>query len=423
MLLRVVLLASCTVLMAAAPPSASARKSFDRGEAALAAGKLDQAESAYREALTRTPGYAAAINGLGSVLFKKGQRDQALAQFRAATEADSSFALAFFNLGFAARKAGDHAAAAQAYERYSVLVPADPDGFLGLADSYRALGEHPKAVAAYEAFIAREKRPSEAQHVARAQAAIAELNQPPAGRSDLTSSAGTVPNPSLSAERLAAGDRLHAEKRLREAAFAYLDAANANPDSSESHFKLASTYAQLGYYEQAIQRWSRVLEMKPELAIERAARDNIARAQAKLTTTPAGLSPVEAAPVSESARKAARSAYERGVERITRRDYSGAASSLTEAIQLEPTLTVAFVARGSAYIGLRRYPDAVSDYQFALRLDPSLSAPLYGLGESYRALGRRADAKSAYARYAESTSADVRPELQKDAREKASRLQ
>src|SRR5205085_3074790 len=69
-----------------------------------------------------------------------------------------------------------------------------------------------------------------------------------------------------------------------------------------------------------------------------------------------------------------RGAYEQGVQRIQARDYAGALQSLTQAIQLEPTLAVAFIARGSAYIGLRRYAEAAVDYEYALRLAPDMAS-------------------------------------------------
>lgn len=110
------------------------------------------------------------------------------------------------------------------------------------------------------------------------------------------------------------------------------------------------------------------------------------------------------------------------MQRIGNRDYGGALTSLTQAIQLEPMLAVAYVARGSANIGLRRYAEAAVDYQFAMELEPGSASPLYGMAESYRALGRNAEARVLYERYASSTAADVRPQLQEESRQKAEKL-
>lgn len=493
MLTRCVLIALCGLLMAAASPSPAARSAFERGESALASGKLELAEAAYKEALRRTPRFAAANNGLGSVYFKQGKREEALAQFRLATKADASFALAFFNLGFCERKAGNFAAAATAYERYTALAPDDADGIFGLAESYRALAQDAKALSAYRRLVQRKGVPPAQKQLAQeaiatlerklvaggsAEAAPAEvrpasrlseddpathpgsrpasrLREEPGAQEGLLTmltggpdetpanlqkkeratasqaealSPGALPreplrpNPRLSATRIAEGDRHLAQKRVREATFAYQDAVNAQPDSIEANFKLGSAYAQLGFYAQAIQRWNAVLALDPEPSVEKAARDNSARAEARLAN-PAEAGPVKAlGTLPEVTRARARKAYEEGVARIGRRDYSGAIQSLSETLQLEPTLSVAFIARGSALVGLRRYSEAAADYHFALRLDPGLTAPLYGLGEAYRGLNRSREAKAFYERYAAASGADVRPELQKEAREKAARI-
>src|SRR5438046_5242448 len=102
------LLAISLFLIAAAPaPSADAQAAFERGEHALAEGRLDQAIAAYKEALSKSPAYAAALNGLGLALFKQDHRPEAIQQFRAATQANPSFALAWSNLAFASLKLGD----------------------------------------------------------------------------------------------------------------------------------------------------------------------------------------------------------------------------------------------------------------------------------------------------------------------------
>ncbi len=96
-------------------PSPAAKTAFERAEKALEAQKYDDAVAAYQAAINATPGYAPALNGLGSALFKQKKPAEAIAQFKAATEADASFKLAWFNLGYAARKSQDFATAAAAY--------------------------------------------------------------------------------------------------------------------------------------------------------------------------------------------------------------------------------------------------------------------------------------------------------------------
>jgi tetratricopeptide (TPR) repeat protein len=454
MVVRCLVIGLTVALLGAAQPSAPAQAAFERGEKALAANKLDEAAASYRKALEATPNWAPALNGLGSVLFKKGQSFEAIALFKSATEADPDFKLAWFNLGYAARKSSDFTTAVRAYERYTQLDPNDPDGFYGLGESYRQLGQPAKAITAYETYIAREKRPSEQKWVQKAReqvtalraqmaptpaptaaaptpapllvASASSLQDPLAATSAGGLPPGGTPNTNLSVTRVRDGDALMKERRYREATFAYLDATHADPANVEALFKLGNALAVLGYYAQAVVHWNRVAQLTPDATIRQSALDNVAKAQVRLTQQ--GGSPQAQGvapgfgPLAETTRTQARRAYEQGVQRIQARDYAGALQSLTQTIQLEPTLAVAYVARGSAYIGLRRYAEAATDYEYALRLAPDMASPLYGLGESYRMLGRNAEARAHYERYATSTAKDARPDLQAEARLSAERL-
>jgi tetratricopeptide (TPR) repeat protein len=429
----------------AATPSAAAKAAFEKGEAGLAAGKLDEAAAAYQDAIKATPGYAPALNGLGSVLFKQKKAPDAIAQFRAATEADPTFKLAWFNLGYAARKSSDFPVAAQAYEKYTALDANDPDGFYGLAESYKGAGQQAKAVAAYETYLKKETRPTEQKWIDKAKESIAALKAAapaptpvaavtpaPTPTPTPTPVAAVTPAPAtnlgaVAAKKVAEGDKLWAEKKYREASFAYQDAVNGNPNDVEALFKLGNSYAVLGYYSQAIDRWNTVQQVSPDPTVRKSAADNIARAQQKMMQTGGG-SPQEAnkapgtGPVAESTRTQARQYYEGGVQLITQRRYGEALNYLNESLKLEPALTVGYVARGSTLIGLRRFAEAAVDYQYALKLDPARSDALYGLAEAYRGMNRVDDARAYYQRYVASNAPDVRPELQSDARTKLDQL-
>ncbi|RKG65201.1 hypothetical protein D7W79_38185, partial [Corallococcus exercitus] len=230
----------------------------------------------------------------------------------------------------------------------------------------------------------------------------------------------------LAATRIRDGDALMRERRYREAAFAFLDAEHAAPDHVEARFKLGNALAVLGYYARAIEEWEAASRLTQDAAIRQSAQDNITRARVKQGE--AGASPQAvgqppgSGPVADTTRAQARRAYEQGVQHISQRAYAPALQTLTQALQQEPLLTVAYIARGSANIGLRRYAEAAADYQFALKLEPESASPLYGLAEAYRALGRNLEARDLYERYARSTAADVRPELKEESRQKAERL-
>jgi tetratricopeptide (TPR) repeat protein len=183
----------------------------------------------------------------------------------------------------------------------------------------------------------------------------------------------------------------------------------------------------LGYYSQAIDRWAKVEQLSTDPSVKKSAVDNITRAQQKMAQA-GGATPQEAnkppasGPVADSTRTQSRQYYEAGVQLIGQRRYGEALNYLNECLKLEPALTVGYVARGSTLIGLHRFAEAAIDYGYALKLDPGLSSPLYGLAEAYRGMNRIDDARANYQKYAASTAADVRPELQTDARQKLENL-
>ncbi|HYR54813.1 MAG TPA: tetratricopeptide repeat protein, partial [Myxococcaceae bacterium] len=180
------------------------------------------------------------------------------------------------------------------------------------------------------------------------------------------------------------------------------------------------------YYTHAVVAWSKVMQLTNDAVIRKSAEENIARAQKKMTEVsvrPLQLSgPPTPLAAPDPTRGQARVAYERGVKQINGQDYAGALQSLSQAIELQPNLAPAYTARGSANMGMQRYPEAVSDYQSALKVDGNLATPLYGLGEALQAMGRAADARRYYEKYATSTAVDARPDLQREARQKADKL-
>ena len=422
-----------------AAASDSAARAFERAERRLAENRLDEASALYQQAIAERPDYAEAINGLGSVLFKRGNKEEAIAQFKKAIAVKPSFKLAYFNLGYALRKTNDLEGAARAYEKYVELDPEDPDGFFGLGESYRRLGQQAKAIAAYEQFIAKETRPSEQRWVEKAKEYIALLKSPAvqvAGPGEpragavmaeaFPPGAGSSSLTAMALHQVWEGDRLMEEKKYRRASFAYEDALKVDPNNVEALFKLANSEAELGYYTQAIVNWNKAMQLSGDAAVRDRAQHNVERARGKIMEI-TGL-PLYAGgaasvlPPTDPSRGKARAAYEQGVTQINSAEYAGALQSLNQAIELQPALAMAYVARGSANMGLQRYAAAQSDYESALRLDANLAAPLYGLGEALEAQGRTVEARVYFERYAASAAKDARPELQLQARQKAEKL-
>jgi tetratricopeptide (TPR) repeat protein len=126
---------------------------FNLGQAWEKQGSLDQAVSAYRDAI-RCRNDSKYLQSLGLVLKKKKQLPEAIAAFEQATKADPSDPKAFFNLANACAESNAPAVAVTHYERALKLrYPRPADVYLNLGIAYQKQGQPAAAVQAYENYL------------------------------------------------------------------------------------------------------------------------------------------------------------------------------------------------------------------------------------------------------------------------------
>jgi tetratricopeptide (TPR) repeat protein len=97
------------------------------------AGRLDQAETAYRDALGIAPGHPAITHNLGVVAAAQGQHRAAVGYFDAAIAAEPLYASAHYNRAAAQQALGQSGQAIQGFARVCAIEP-------GHYDAHRALG-------------------------------------------------------------------------------------------------------------------------------------------------------------------------------------------------------------------------------------------------------------------------------------------
>jgi len=356
---------------------------------------------------------------LAKTLFQQGKVEEAIPHFEKVTQLREKDPTAWYNLAYANRKAGRFEQAAQAYLRFTQLAPEDADGYFGLAESLRQSGKTDDAIKAFATYIQKEKRPSEQKWIEAAKQRIAELQK----KGDASAA-------------LAKGDAAFAAKDYRAALFAYQDATLADPKSVAALLKSGQAYAKLGHDAEAIEQWNRALQLDPNNAEARAALNEARERQAQLAPPPAPPKPAvvvmekppEKAPEKPPEKPAppppgdAKSHYVAGVNLINQRRYEESLAELDQALQLDPGMAVARVARGSSYIALSKYDAAVKDYAAAHEADPALAAPLFGLAEAYRGLGDNTKAADFYRQFAASTAPDATQALKDYALQNAQSL-
>jgi tetratricopeptide (TPR) repeat protein len=120
----------------------------------LAAGRLDAAEAAARQAATAAPGVAECHNALGVALRVAERFDEAAGAYAAALAIDPANARAHNNLGDVHRLRGDHAAAVAAIRQALALDPGHVEAWRNLALCHHALEEHEAAAEALRRALA-----------------------------------------------------------------------------------------------------------------------------------------------------------------------------------------------------------------------------------------------------------------------------
>ncbi len=199
------------------------------------AGRLAEAERAYRSAIASAP-QDALVHGLfGDVLLALGRDADAEAAYREALRRDPSIAIVHMNLGLALRRQRKLEDAVSALRGAVRCAPRLPEAHLNLGLVLQETGRSGEAMAAYQTALA--LRPDYAE---------AYLNL---------------------------GSALHGEGRYDEARTAYQAALRCRPGYAEAHYSLGVTLFDQGDLEAAVSAYRQALANQPN---HEASRNNLA---------------------------------------------------------------------------------------------------------------------------------------------------
>jgi tetratricopeptide (TPR) repeat protein len=110
------------------------------------AGRLDQAEAAYRDALRVVPGHPAVTHNLGVIAAARDQHREAIAYFDAAIAAEPQYASAHYNRASALQALGQSRDALQSLARVCAIDPGHYDAHRALGFLWLAEGERGRAL-------------------------------------------------------------------------------------------------------------------------------------------------------------------------------------------------------------------------------------------------------------------------------------
>lgn len=135
-------------------PMATVEAWLEEGRTHQQAGRLMEAEAAYRRALDLSPQHAETLHLLGLVAYRQHHLSEALTYLHAAIEQQDSSPVYWFNLGVVLQKAGRSHEAVTAYEKAIALNARYAEAHGNLGNVLREVGELSRAVSAYQQALA-----------------------------------------------------------------------------------------------------------------------------------------------------------------------------------------------------------------------------------------------------------------------------
>jgi len=276
--------------------AAQAGTEFSAALRAHQAGRLQEAEQHYRQALAADPKHIDALHLFGVLAHQAGRSDvaidligkalaldervpdfhyniglaygalgrleEAAAHNRKAIAFRPDYAEAHMNLGNAIAGQGKHAEAVQVYKRALALRPGLPEGYYNLANTLAALGQPDEAVTHYERALALRPDYAEAHNnlgtVLMAQGQVAQAAE--------RHRRAIALRPGLATAHLNLGVALSAQGKRDEAVDCYRQALAHDPNHAEAHNNLGGALLAHGALSQASACFERALALKPGLA-------------------------------------------------------------------------------------------------------------------------------------------------------------
>ncbi len=125
-----------------------------QGKSHQQAGRLEEAEQAYRQALDAAPQHPEALHLLGLVSYRLNRISDALDYLAQATERQPASSLYWFNLGVVSQRAGHPQQAIDAYRKAIVLNPRYLEAHVNMGNALRDRGDLAGSVQTYRTALA-----------------------------------------------------------------------------------------------------------------------------------------------------------------------------------------------------------------------------------------------------------------------------
>ena len=240
--------------------SATLAADLDEGLAHHRAGRLEEADAAYRRVLVARSDHPDALHLLGVMAHHAGDDERALELIGRAIKASPSNAVYHYNIGEVYRTTGRLDEAVAAYRRVLEIKPDHADGYNSLGAALCMQGKVAEALTAYRDAVALKPDHADAhynigivlQEQGRLDEAIAAYRRAVAVKPDWAKAQYNM--------GVALGD----QDRPEEAVAAYHRVLELEPDHLEAHNNLGEALYAQGRLDEAIAAYRRAVELKPD---------------------------------------------------------------------------------------------------------------------------------------------------------------
>jgi len=160
-------------------------------------------------------------------------------------------------------------------------------------------------------------------------------------------------------------------------------AIELNPALAVAYYDRGNAYADLNKYERAIKDYEKAIELNPDFA---EAYNNRGNAYMELNKYEQAIKDYDKA--IELNPNEAVAYYNRGVAYANLNEHERAIEDFSKAIELNPDFAEAYNNRGVAYAELNKYEQAIEDFSKAIELNPALAKAYSNRGIAYSEIHR-----------------------------------
>ena len=232
------------------------------------AGRLREAEAAYRQVLARDPDHVDALQGLGTLAMQAGRADLALPLFQRVARLSTSAPFALFNLASVLRVVGRREEALAQYELAASRFPNLPDAHCEYGNMLAEVGRDAEAKAAFDRALSLD--PYHARTHYNLGVSLRNQGRFDAALGHFRAAIGAQPN--LAAAHNQIGSTLRDMDRPGEAIPAYQRAIQLEPRKAAYHNNLALACQDLLRMGDALAGFDRALAVDPRYTKGRAFR-------------------------------------------------------------------------------------------------------------------------------------------------------